>query len=241
MIQVALSADLSYLGASAAGLGVVLHLSIFRTRFPVEDYLGWLLAIYLVAILATLFVYTAVTPLPPLQILARVGCIVSAFNGGLLGSIIVYRLLFHRLRRFPGAPWSKLTRFYDAYLAGKDVQYNVEIQKLHDKYGDFIRTGKMFALVSYSVERRLISKGPREVCIVRKSAVPLIYGPQSRCLKSTYYAQASTNPKYCSVHHTRDFDDHRKRRKAWDRGFSMRGGCLPWQLRGRLLTKNCHV
>ena len=151
MIQVALSADLSYLGASAAGLGVVLHLSIFRTRFPVEDYLGWLLAIYLVAILATLFVYTAVTPLPPLQILARVGCIVSAFNGGLLGSIIVYRLLFHRLRRFPGAPWSKLTRFYDAYLAGKDVQYNVEIQKLHDKYGDFIRTGKMFACVSMFV------------------------------------------------------------------------------------------
>lgn len=147
MIQVALDADLSHIGASAAGLSVVLHLSIFRTRFPVEDYLDWLLGIYLVAILATLFAYFTVTLLSLLQILVRVGCIVCAFNGGLLGSITVYRLLFHRLQPFPGPPWSKLTRFYDAYLAGKDVQYNVEIQKLHDKYGDFIRTGKMLARV----------------------------------------------------------------------------------------------
>lgn len=151
MFQVALGADLSHIGASAAGLGVVLHLSIFRTRFPVEDYLGLLLGIYLVAILATLFAYFIVTLLSLVQILARVGCIVCAFNGGLLGSITVYRLLFHRLGRFPGPPLSKLSRFYDAYLAGKNVQYNVEIQKIHDKYGDFIRTGKMFACVSMFV------------------------------------------------------------------------------------------
>lgn len=65
--------------------------------------------------------------------------------------------------------------------------------------------------------------GPREICIVRKSAVPQIYGPQSQCLKTTWYAQVSPNPKKCSIHMTRDFDDHRKRRKAWDRGFSIKG------------------
>lgn len=70
------------------------------------------------------------------------------------------------------------------------------------------------------------STGPREICIVRKSAIPLIYGPQSRCLKTTWYAQVSPDSKKCSVHMTRDFDDHRKRRKAWDRGLSIKGMSL---------------
>lgn len=74
--------------------------------------------------------------------------------------------------------------------------------------------------------------GPREICIVRKSALPLIYGPQSECLKSSWYAQVSVDPKICSIHMTRDFDDHRRRKKAWDRGFSIRGKhCLTCLLR----------
>ena len=65
--------------------------------------------------------------------------------------------------------------------------------------------------------------GPRELCIVRKSAVPLIYGPQSECLKSSWYAQVSVDHRISSIHMTRDFEDHRRRKKAWDRGFSIKG------------------
>lgn len=75
------------------------------------------------------------------------------------------------------------------------------------------------------VSHILCDIGPREVSVVRKSAVSLIFGPQSKCSKSTWYAQASTDPKSCSIHHTRDVDDHRKRRKAWDRGLSVKGKC----------------
>lgn len=65
--------------------------------------------------------------------------------------------------------------------------------------------------------------GPRELCIVRKSAIPAIYGSQSECLKSTWYGQVSKDCKKCSIHMTRDFDDHKRRRRAWDRGFSIKG------------------
>ncbi|EAA58076.1 hypothetical protein AN6101.2 [Aspergillus nidulans FGSC A4] len=75
---------------------------------------------------------------------------------------------------------------------------------MHKRYGDFFRTG------------------PREICIVRKSAVPLLLSPQSKCGKSTFYAQAQTEAEYCNVHQTRDFEDHRRRRKAWDRGLSVK-------------------
>ncbi|CAG8213831.1 unnamed protein product [Penicillium olsonii] len=199
----ALNADLVSLGVSIASLGVLSHVSIFRT-LPVEEYLLGLLGSSLVAVLIICLAYLFVTGLAVLQVLTRVTIIVCSFNAGLVSSIGIYRLFFHRLRHFPGPIPSRISRFYDAYLSGKSIQYNVEIEKLHDTYGDFIRTG------------------PREICIVRKSAVPLIFGPQSKCRKSTYYAQASTEPKNCSVHHTRDIDDHRRRRKAWDRGLSIK-------------------
>ncbi|OJJ07200.1 hypothetical protein ASPVEDRAFT_88453 [Aspergillus versicolor CBS 583.65] len=199
----ALSTDIPRLILSSAVLGGLSHVSIFRS-LPVEEHLYPLLAFYAAAAVAVAIAYLSITENSPAQALFRLGCITSAFNTGLASSIAIYRLFFHRLHRFPG-PWlSKVSRFYDAYLAGKDVQYNVEIARMHQEYGDFIRTG------------------PREICIVRKSAVPLLLSPQSKCGKSTFYAQAQAESKYCSVHHTRDFDDHRRRRKAWDRGFSIK-------------------
>ncbi|KAF4545568.1 Cytochrome P450 [Lasiodiplodia theobromae] len=115
-----------------------------------------------------------------------------------------YRLFFHRLRKFPGPFGAKLSRFYVTLTSAKKVQYHEEIKKWHEKYGDFIRTG------------------PRELAIVRRSAVNTIYGPQSECGKSTWYIQVSPDQKKCSIHMTRDFDAHKNRRKAWDRGFSVK-------------------
>lgn len=69
----------------------------------------------------------------------------------------------------------------------------------------------------------LVYQGPREICIVRDSAIPLIYGLQSECLKSTWYMQVSSDHTKCSLHLTRDLDDHRHRRRAWDRGVSIKG------------------
>ncbi|BCS28549.1 cytochrome P450 [Aspergillus puulaauensis] len=202
-LQQALGKDIPSLVLSATTLGVLSHVSIFRS-LPVEEHLYSLLSFYAAAVIAVAIAYLSLTEFSPIQTLFRIGSIASAFNTGLASSIAIYRLFFHRLRAFPG-PWlSKFSRFYDAYLAGRNVQYNVEIARMHQEYGDFIRTG------------------PREICIVRKSAVPLLLSPQSKCGKSTFYAQAQTESKYCSVHHTRDSDDHRRRRKAWDRGFSIK-------------------
>ncbi|RDW90562.1 cytochrome P450 [Aspergillus mulundensis] len=202
-LQQALEIDPLNLSLSVAALGVLSHVSIFRT-LPVEEYLYSLLGLYAATVALITVAYLSLTVFSISQTLFRVGCVVSAFNIGLSSSIAIYRLFFHRLRRFPG-PWlSKLSRFYDAYLAGRNIQYHEEISKLQEMYGDFIRTG------------------PREICIVRASAVPLLLSPQSKCGKSTFYAQAQTESKYCNVHHTRDFDDHRRRRKAWDRGFTVK-------------------
>lgn len=59
---------------------------------------------------------------------------------GVLGSISVYRLFFHRLRAFPGpriASWTKLWHVYEC----RDFRNHLKLDELHHKYGSFVRTG----------------------------------------------------------------------------------------------------
>lgn len=141
--RTALESGLGSQGAAAAGLGILLHLSVFRTNFPAEDYMYTLLGFHVLSLLAAAYVYWAIAQFSLWHTIMRIGYLSSSFHVGLLLSISVYRLFFHRLKHFPGPLGSKLTRFHDTYLAAKDVQYNVEIGKLHDQYGDFVRTGKI--------------------------------------------------------------------------------------------------
>ncbi|KAL1980004.1 hypothetical protein VTN96DRAFT_4826 [Rasamsonia emersonii] len=126
---------------SAALLGIVLHWSIFR-NIEVETYLYEFLALYLAAVLGLGYSYASWTDFSIIQSATRVLLLASSFNAGLVLSIGVYRLFFHRLRRFPGPFAAKLSRFYAMAKAAEKVQYHVEVAKMHDKYGDFVRTGR---------------------------------------------------------------------------------------------------
>lgn len=61
---------------------------------------------------------------------------------GVYASMLIYRVFFHRLGRFPGPFLARLSNFYIVSLAGKNMQEYKEVEKLHEKYGDFVRTGK---------------------------------------------------------------------------------------------------
>ncbi|KAB8226159.1 cytochrome P450 [Aspergillus novoparasiticus] len=158
-----LETDLLQLGGSAALLGVLLHITIFRTSFCVENHIYNLLWLYATVVLFLFYAYFTITVLSPVQVLGRVALLTTLFNTSLISSISIYRLFFHRLHPFPGPFACKLTRFYSAFLAAKNIQYNVELKRLHKQYGDFVRTG------------------PREISILRNTALPLIYGPQTGC------------------------------------------------------------
>ncbi|KAL4952094.1 cytochrome P450 [Aspergillus filifer] len=127
-----------------------------------------------------------------------------SFNVGLITSIVLYRAFFHRLRRFPG-PWmSKVSCLHAVMQATKRTQYHLDLQEMHRKYGDFVRTG------------------PRELSINRPSAIHTFTNPQFACTKSTWYSHVSDDITQISLNSTRDPDVHRRRRRAWDRGFSMK-------------------
>ncbi|KAL2815253.1 cytochrome P450 [Aspergillus cavernicola] len=197
-----LSPDLSQIALTFPVLGAAFHQCI-RTS-EIDNRLGPLLALYSAAILLLYASYVFVFSLGWLRSAGSVILASSSFNLGLTASIVLYRAFFHRLHHFPG-PWmAKVTRLSITTRSLERNQYHLDLESMHRKYGDFVRTG------------------PREISINRPSAVLAISGPQSSCTKSTWYSHVSDDKTKISLNSTRDPDVHRRRRRAWDRGFSMK-------------------
>jgi len=189
--------------AAASSLGVAFHLAVRNVEI---DYQIWqLLSLYISALVILTGYYVSTGIFTLFETAARIATVSTSFSLGLISSIGAYRLLFHRLRNFPGPLPAKISRFYATSLAAKNVKYGFEVRKLHEEYGDFVRTG------------------PRELSILRASAVKSLYGPQTLCRKSTWYSQVSEDVTKCSLNSSRDFEDHKRRRRAWDQGFSVKG------------------
>lgn len=140
-VKDATSADISHVAASAAVLGVVLHHSILRP-LQVEEFMYTLITCLFLST-GGLFSAYVLSGSSIVQALARVFLTMGGFVGGALVSMVVYRLFFHRLCKFPGPLGARVSKFYTASLAAKDVQYHKNVARMHEKYGDFIRTGNV--------------------------------------------------------------------------------------------------
>ncbi|KAK7920224.1 cytochrome P450 67 [Apiospora marii] len=201
--QSAAHADLSTTLLTAAVVGLVSHVPIHSFEFEriAFQFMGGCVACFFG--LGGLYVYTGQCGSLSVA-LARSLLVQAVFHTSLLASIAVYRLGFHRCRHIPGPVGAKVSRFYAMYLTSKKVQFQNEVLQMHEKYGDFVRTG------------------PREVSIFRKAAVNAIFGPHSKCSKSTWYAQNGYDPNETTLQMCRDRTLYRRRRRAWDRGLSIK-------------------
>lgn len=121
--------------------GVTLHVFIFRHG-------EWDLAIH--KLLATtaaapLALYLGLLLRTKLDLWSAVTTALSMVAASLLGmylSMLIYRAAFHRLNRFPGPFLARLSNFYFAFFTLKSRQEFVELDKLHNRYGDVVRIGE---------------------------------------------------------------------------------------------------
>ncbi|KAI1370529.1 cytochrome P450 [Hypoxylon crocopeplum] len=123
-----------------------------------------------------------------------------SFFGSLILSIVLYRLFFHRTKLFPGPKLAAVSKLYHLVKA-TDSRQHLFLDRLHRKYGDFVRTG------------------PNEITIFHPDAVIPIHGSTSRCSKTDWYDNlAPVN----AVVLARSRDDHDRRRRIWDYAFSIK-------------------
>ncbi|KAM0812265.1 putative Cytochrome P450 [Seiridium cardinale] len=122
------------------------------------------------------------------------------YGASLLLSVGVYRVFLHRTRRFPGPVLAGATKWYHFFHATNSHQH-LFLEDLHQKYGDFVRTG------------------PNEITIFTPDAIPSIHGPESACSKAAWYDNIL--PVY-SIVTLRSKPAHDARRRAWDQGYSIK-------------------
>ncbi|KAK1484284.1 L-ornithine-N5-monooxygenase [Colletotrichum cuscutae] len=88
----------------------------------------------------------------------------SSYFAGLFTSIVVYRLIFHPLRRFPGPFPARIMKPYIMWL-NRDWKLHEKYLEMHEKHGDFVRVG------------------PNDISVVNLDAITKIHGPQTKCTK----------------------------------------------------------
>ncbi|KAK4466832.1 Tryprostatin B 6-hydroxylase [Cladorrhinum samala] len=118
---------------------------------------------------------------------------------GLYLSMLLYRGFFHRLSKYPGPFLARLSNFYITAKSMKKLHIFEEVQQLHAQYGDIVRVG------------------PRELSIASPEAVAAVYGSQSPVSKGPWYTLLEPRTPLFMA---RDKQEHARRRKVWDRGFT---------------------
>ncbi|CAK1360646.1 Tryprostatin B 6-hydroxylase [Cercospora beticola] len=124
--------------------------------------------------------------------------IVATFYIGLLTSIVIYRLFFHKLHRFPGPFGAKISKLWHT-LHCLDSRQHIYLHSLHKKYGSIVRTG------------------PRELMIITPDIFELLDDPRNQSHKTDWYDLLRPAKAVISE---RDPAIHNKRRKIWDKALN---------------------
>ncbi|KAK0737977.1 cytochrome P450-like protein [Schizothecium vesticola] len=113
--------------------------------------------------------------------------------------LVVYRLFFHPLAKYPGPFLAKLTDGYMLYHAWKGDRH-LEFWRMHETYGQFVRFG------------------PNSLSVNSNTALKDIYGFKANVRKSEFY-DAFVHPAP-NTHNTRDKEVHARKRRVLSHAFS---------------------
>ena len=118
-----------------------------------------------------------------------------------LSSLILYRVYFHPLSKYPGPFWAKITDLYSTYHAWKGDRH-LEFWRSHEKYGHVVRFG------------------PNSVSFNTNSALKEIYGHKGNVRKSDFYSAFPATKDAYSTHSAIDRAQHARKRRVLSHAFS---------------------
>jgi hypothetical protein len=120
------------------------------------------------------------------------------YFAGLYLSLIVYRLFFNPLNKFPGPYGARLSKFDFVFRVTKMDSHH-KLYAMHQRYGKIVRIG------------------PNDLSVSDPDGVQIVQGQNSKCTKAQWYSQ---DTPLISMHTTRDKAMHDRRRRIWSPAFS---------------------
>ncbi|CRK46567.1 hypothetical protein BN1723_007125 [Verticillium longisporum] len=141
---------------TAFTVGALFHILLFR-RGEWDNYASRIVLAFATTFSASVAVVFYGAPVPSQDDLWQAVKDVSSLHGALIAglsvSMVLYRSLFHPLRRFPGPFAAKLSGAYSTRLARKNEQFFIEAKKLHETYGDFVRIASVISRSHGNIHR----------------------------------------------------------------------------------------
>jgi cytochrome P450 len=137
----------------------------------------------------------SVTPVTALLLLPFVALCSYLFG------LIIYRVYFHPLSKYPGPLWAKITDLYSTYHAWKGDRH-LEFWRCHEKYGNIVRFG------------------PNSVSFNTNTALKDIYGFKGNVRKSDFYSAFPATKDAYSTHSAIDRAQHARKRRVLSHAFS---------------------
>ncbi|CAJ2509677.1 Uu.00g147030.m01.CDS01 [Anthostomella pinea] len=128
-------------------------------------------------------------------ILSAISLLGLAYAAG----IVVYRLFFHPLAKYPGPLLAKITDAHQLYHAWKGDRH-LQFWRMHEQYGNIVRFG------------------PSSVSFNSNTALKSIYGFKANVRKAEFY-DAFVHPAP-NTHNTRDKVLHARKRRVLSQAFS---------------------
>ncbi|KAI1490701.1 cytochrome P450 [Biscogniauxia mediterranea] len=120
------------------------------------------------------------------------------YFAALFTSMTIYRLFFHATSTFPGPKLAAVTKFWHIFYIRDSRNFSF-LQKLHEDYGTFVRTG------------------PNEITIFHPEGIQALDGWDNENTKDIWYDVLQ--PRESAIF-TRDEVEHKERRKTWTRSLS---------------------
>jgi cytochrome P450 len=115
--------------------------------------------------------------------------------------VILYRLTFHPLARYPGPFLAKITDIYLAYYAYKGSRH-LAFHQAHLQYGQYVRLG------------------PNLLSVNTATGLKTIYGFRSNVRKASFYEAFPSTKAAVSVHSAIDKMQHARKRRVMSHAFS---------------------
>lgn len=155
-----------FLPLVAAAAGVAAHLLVFNRgehHMYATRYLQALILTFATSVVAlTHYGEQSVT-----ESLKLSGSVVGYFLASLYSGLVIYRLFFNPLNKFPGPYFARLSMF-DLVLRSTKFDTNKRLYEFHQKYGKSVRIG------------------PNDLSITDPDGVQVISGATSKCRKASW-------------------------------------------------------
>jgi hypothetical protein len=131
--------------------------------------------------------------------------------------VIVYRLNFHPLAKYPGPFLAKITDIHLAYHAWKGDRH-LEFWRCHEKYGEpcywIKETSNSQCLGPY------VRMGPNTLSSNTNTALKTVYGFNANVRKADFYTAFPANKNTFNVHSSIDKSSHARKRRVLSHAFS---------------------